>query len=512
MPVFVTAREAVGHIRSGTHVWSNAFLALANPIELQTALGAAVRETGQPRDLTFCCTSGFGDWTEDSSNEDFVRLGAVNSFILGHISSMPATARMIMENKVEGYNLPLGVMSKMVRAAASGENYFITDIGLNLFVDPKYHGYRLNRRSGEELVTDMVIDGKRRLKYRIPPMDVALIKGSYADDEGNVSFEKECTVGDALSLAQAVKRQKGIVIVQVEGVLHRHQRPWNVVIPAPLIDMIAVCPEQTQVAGLHGYIPAYAGDEYFTADPMRDYVLKIEASNPPARIERKLIARRALKEFKSGDIANIGIGIPEGVAVEAAKSGLLHQAVLTVESGAMHGVPASGKAFGAAIGAHSICDMAHQFDFYDGGGLDICFIGALEIDREGNVNGHVSEGRLPGIGGFANITQSTPKVVFCATFTAEGLEVSEKNGQVRIIHEGRRPKLVKKVKAISFSAENAHNNGQEVLYITERCVFRLGKDGLELIEAAPGIDIQKDILDHLDFSPAVSISKEEGGH
>jgi propionate CoA-transferase len=234
-------------------------------------------------------------------------------------------------------------------------------------------------------------------------------------------------------------------------------------------------------------------------------VLKIEASNPPARPERHLIALRAVKEFKSGDIANIGIGIPEGVAVEAAKSGLLHQAVLTVESGAMHGVPALGKAFGAAIGAHSICDMAHQFDFYDGGGLDICFIGALEVDGEGNVNGHVSEGKLAGIGGFANITQSTPKVVFCVSFTAGGLEVREEEGKLRILREGRHGKFVKKVKAISFSAENAHNNGQEVLYITERCVFRLGKDGLELIDAAPGIDIQKDILDHLDFSPAVLI-------
>jgi len=504
MPNFVTAREAVDCIRDNDFVWSNAFLALANPIELQSAIGERVRETGKPGNLTFCCTAGFGDWKEGSPNEEFIRLGAVKSVVLGHYSSTAETARMVLRGEIEGYNLPLGVMSKMVRAAASGEQYFITDIGRNLFVDPVYGGYRLNDRSKEEYVKEIVIDGKRRLQYRIPPMHVALIKGSSADEEGNVSFEKEATVSDALSLAQAVKCRGGTVIVQVEQILKDHQRPWNVVVPAPLIDCIVVCPGQTQIAGATGYNSAFAGDEFYGADPMRDLVLRVEASKPPQDLARSLIAKRAVQELKPGHTVNIGIGMPESVAVEAARNGLLQSVSLTVESGAMKGVPASGAAFGAAIGAHSICSMAQQFDFYDGGGLDICFIGALEIDGEGNVNGHLNEKKLSGIGGFANITQSTPKVVFCATFSSGGLKAEMANGRLQIGQEGKFPKFVEAVKSISFSAKNALENNQEVLYVTERCVFRLGREGLELTEVQPGIDIQRDILDLMPFPVRVA--------
>ncbi len=500
MPKFVPLQEAVACIKDGDHVWSNAFLALANPVELQSALGARVKETGSPKNIMFCCAAGFGYWKENTPNEEFIRLGAAKGVLLGHYSSTPETARMVLEGKLAGYNLPLGVLSKMIRAAAGGETYFISDIGLNLFVDPIHKGYRLNALSTEEYVTDIEIDGKRRLKYRIPPMDVAFIKASSSDSEGNISFEKEATVTDALSLAQAVSRQGGKVIVQVERITEDHQRPWNVIIPAPLVDMIVVCPDQGQIAGLDGYAPSYAGDEFYEADHMRDFVLKYEASQPPRDTARSLIAKRAVKELKPGQLANIGIGIPEVVAVEAAKSGLLKEVSLTVESGAVNGVPASGAAFGAAVGPHCIYSMVQQFDLYDGGGLDICFIGALEIDKEGNVNGHYSETKLSGIGGFANITQATPKVVFCATFTAGGLKVEEADGKVSIVSEGKHPKIVDKVQAISFSAKNAHANGQEVLYVTERCVFRLGPRGLELAEVMPGIDVEKDILARLPFA------------
>lgn len=504
MPKFVSLREAVANIRRGDHVWSNAFLALANPIELQSAIGERFRETGEPGDLTFCCCAGFGDWKNPSPNEEFVRLGAVKSVILGHYSSTAETSKMVLGGEIQGYNLPLGVMSKMVRAAASGESYFITDIGLNLFVDPMYKGYQLNGKSKDIYVDEITIDGKRRLKYRIPPMNVALIKGSSTDREGNISFEKEATVTDALSLAQAVKRQGGTVLVQVESILDSHQRPWNVVVPSTLVDYIVVCPGQTQVAGVEGYLPSYAGDEFYEADPMRELVLEFEERKPRQDTARALIAKRAVQELRPGSLVNIGIGIPESVAVEAAKSNLLKEVSLTVESGATKGVPASGAAFGATIGAHSICSMAQQFDLYDGGGLDICFIGALEIDGSGNVNAHMSEKKLSGIGGFANITQSTPTVVFCATFTSGGLKAQEENGRIQIRQEGRYPKFVRKVRSVSFSAENAKNNGQTVLYVTERCVFRLIESGLELIEVGPGIDLETEILKQLPFEVSVS--------
>lgn len=388
-------------------------------------------------------------------------------------------------------------MSKMVRAAAGGEKYFVTDIGLNLFTDPEIGGYRLNDLATEEYVTEIEIDGKRKLKYRIPDMDAALIKGSCADTLGNISFEHEATVSDALSLAQAVKSRGGIVIVQVGKILEGHHRPWDVIIPAPLVDYIVVCPGQQQIAGVPGYQPSYAGDEFYEADPIRELVLKAERERQAHEPVRKTIGLRALREMKAGDLINIGIGIPEHVAIEAAKSGLLNDITLTVESGAMKGVPASGAAFGAAIGAHSICSIAQQFDFYDGGGLSACFLGCLQIDLQGNVNSHHSRTKLSGIGGFANIAQATPKVVFCASFSSGGLAISADNGNIRILREGKYPKFVERVDAVSFSAKNALSAGQEVLYVTERCVFRLGPSGLELVEVYPGIDVRRDILDLL---------------
>ena len=504
MPEFTSLQNAVSFVKDNDYVWSNAFLALVNPIELQTALGQRVKTSGSPKNLTYCCTAGFGDWIKDSANEDFVRYGAVKSVILGHLTSTPTTVQKILNCEIEGYNLPLGVMSKMVRAAAAGERYYITDVGLNLFIDPIYGDYRLNAISKEEYVTEVVIDQKRRLKYKIPPMDVAFIKASSADIEGNVSFEKEGSVADALSLAQAVHLRKGRVIVQVERILKDHQRPWNVVIPAPLIDFIVVCPGQTQIAGIDEYSPAYAGDKFYASEPIRDMVISREQESPPLDAARSSVVRRAVAELLPGHIANIGIGIPELVAVEAAKNGVLAKVTLTVESGAMKGAPASGKAFGAVIGAHSISNMAQMFDLYDGGGLDVCFLGALEIDRFGNVNSHMSDGKLSGIGGFANISQNTPKVVFCTTFSAGGLEVHETNGMLSIQKEGKYTKFVSNVKSVSFSAINAKNTNQEVLYITERCVFRLVKEGLELIEIMPGIDLQRDILSHIPFGISIS--------
>ena len=503
MPLFTTAQQAISHVKDGDHVWSNAFLALANPAQLTIALGEIYHSTGHPNNLTFCTTAGYSNWEKNSPMEEFVRAGAVKSVVLGHYSSTPDTAKMVMDGQIEGYNLPTGVMTKMVRAAAAGETYFITDIGRNLFVDPAYAEYRLNSRSTEEYVTDIVIDGKRRLKYRIPDMDVALIKGSSASEDGDISFEQEATVSDALSLAQAVKNRGGIVIVQVQRILSETQRPWNVILPAPLVDYIAVCPEQTQILGMDEYQPAMAGDVSYTPEQVRELVLRSEQDGAKPDLARTIIARRAMRQLNKGDIVNIGVGIPEHVAIEAAKSGLLSDISLTVESGAVNGVPVSGMAFGAAQGAHSIYNMAQQFDFYDGGGLDICFIGALEIDASGNVNAHHSPNKLAGIGGFANITQSTGKVVFCATFTAGGLELSQQDGMLNVSNEGRYAKFVNKVKSISFSSKNALETGQQVLYVTERCVFRLGSEGLELIEVYPGIDVKRDVLDQLPFEVTV---------
>ena len=502
MPEFVTAEEAIAHVKDGSFIGVNAFLALANPLELLTALADRFEQTGSPCDLTMYCSSGFGNWEENSGCERIVTNGGTSTLMISHFPTMPGSEKAVLENRVAGYNFPLGSLSHMIREAARGSDYYITKSGINLFVDPTIGGSKLNERATEDWVDDIVIDGDRYLKYKVPRFDVALMKASSCDRFGNITMEKESCVVDALSLAQATKRNGGIVIVQVERIVEK-RRPWESIVPMALVDYIVLCPEQTPVLGADDYDPSFCGDRFMTAEEITEYVL----TNTSAKVSpvRTRVAKRAVEELEPGMVVNIGIGIPEGVSIEAAKKGLLSRVTMTVEDGAFGGMPTTGAAFGSAVGAHSICSTAQMFDFYDGGGLDICFLGALEVDKAGNVNAHFSPGKLAGIGGFANITQTTRKVVFCFSFTAGGLEIEDRYGVVSITSEGRIPKFVDKVKAVSFSAQNAHDNNQDVLYVTERCVFRLGQEGLELIEVYDGIDVQKDVLDLLPFDVPVLI-------
>lgn len=503
MPQFISAAEAVRLIRDGDCVIYNNFLGMNNAEQLSIALNERFEAEEHPKDLTLYCTAGLGGWIKGAPCEKIVTLGAVKTVIMSHYGSMPETAQMILDNKIEAYNLPFGVMSHAVRAGAAGHPYYISDAGLNLFVDPKYKGYQLNPQSKQELVEEIVIDGKRRLKYATPRPDVALLKASSADALGNISWEDEPVIGDALSIAQLMRRCGGKVIVQVKRKLETSRRPSEVVIPSVLVDYICVCPEQDQIQGIPGTDPRYAGDVPMSDDALAAYVRE-HASDDPKELAKRLIAQRAEKELKPGDIVNIGVGAPEFVAVEAAKTGMLAKVALTVEAGSMKGLPAGGFAFGAAMGAQSCCTTAEQFDLYDGGGLDICFIGALEIDGEGNVNGHYHPKKLSGIGGFINITQFTHKVVFCTTFSAGGLEIEETEEGLRIVKEGKFLKLAKQVTALSFSAQNAHDNGQEIVYVTERCVFRLGEKGLVLTEVRKGVDVKTQILDLLPFEVEVA--------
>ncbi len=503
MPQFISAAEAVKLIRDGDTVIYNNFLGMYNCEQLSAALNDRFRAEGHPKDLTIYCTAGLGGWAPNTVCEQIVTMGAVKTLYLSHYASMPVTAQMVLDNQIEAYNLPFGVMSHAVRAAASGQDYIISDAGLNLFVDPKYKGYQLNERSKEELVEEIWIDGKRRLKYKTPKPDVALIKASSADSLGNISMENEPVVGDPLSIAQATKRRGGKVIVQVEKVLDAPRRPIEVMIPAVLVDYICVTPEQTQIQGIAGSDPHFAGDVPMTDAALVEYA-KGHASTNPKDFAKRLIAERAAKELKPGDVVNIGVGAPEFVAVEAARVGMLPQVALTVEAGSMKGLPMGGLAFGAAMGTQAVCTTAEQFDLYDGGGLDICFIGALEIDKEGNVNGHYNPKKLSGIGGFINITQFTHRVVFCTTFSAGGLEIAKDENGLHVVKEGKFLKFAEHVTALSFSAQNAHDNKQEVTYVTERCVFRLGEHGLVLTEVAKGIDVKKDILDLLPFEVKVA--------
>ena len=496
----MTAREAIGLIQDGDVIGINSFLTLANPFALHTALAERFRETGHPCSLTYFAAAAFGGWDETELGDQPVVAGAVTKVITSHLRSMPGVMRLTRENKIECYCIPLGVLSQATRAAAARQDRYISKIGLNIFVDPRLDGPGLNERSREEMVRLIEIDGEEYLSYKVPKFNIAFIRGTTVDGSGNISFENEAVSVDALSLAQAARANGGKVIVQVERVSNTYTRPRNVIVPGALVDAVVVCedvPERYQTN------PILSGDIHVHPRHMDYWMGKLRApehlSRSTAAASADIIGERAARELRTGDIINLGIGIPEKVGSFASRMGLLQDLTMTVEAGGFGGVPAPGASFGATVGSDMVCDMATQFDFYDGGGLDICFLGAVEVDAMGNVNSHCLGDLYAGIGGFANIAAATRRVVFCCTFTTNGLEVSNENGSVSILREGSICKFRKSIAAISFSAKNAIMNGQKVLYVTERCVFELTPDGLRLCEVYDGIDAQTQIRDLLDF-------------
>lgn len=496
----VTAREAINLIQDGDVIGVNSFLALSNPFALHTALTERFLETGHPRDLTYFSAAGFGGWDEKELGDRPVVAGAVTKVISGHLKSMPGVMRLIKENAIECYCMPLGVLSHITRAAAARQNRYISKVGLDIFVDPRLDGPGLNERSREEMVKLVDIDGEEYLSYKVPKFNIAFIRGTTVDGNGNISFENEPVTVDALSFAQAVRANGGKVIVQVERVSNTYTRPRNVIIPGALVDAVVVC---DQVPERYQSNPILSGDIHVHPRHMDYWMSKLRAPQSPSKCTASraadIIGKRAAHELRKGDIINIGIGLPEKVCSYASHMGILQDLTMTVEAGGFGGLPAPGKSFGATVGSDMVCDMATQFDFYDGGGLDICFMGAVEVDAMGNVNAHCLGDTYSGIGGFANITGVTRRIVFCCTFTAKGLDVEQENGSVTIKQEGGICKFRKEIAAISFSAKKAIANGQKVLYVTERCVFELTPDGLRLCEVYNGIDERTQIRDLLDF-------------
>jgi len=499
----ISAKEAVGFIKDGDCIAVNSFLGLSNPEELHDALHQRFLKTGSPKNLSLFCAASIGGWDENRYADPYIRDGAVREIVASHYRSSPVAMKMGLSGEIEAYCLPLGLLSHSIRAAAAGRDWILSEVGVGIYADPRIDTCALNSKSKKELVTVKEIEGKNYLLYHTPKIDIAFIKGTTVDPNGNISFEKEYLTVDALSLAQATKRNGGKVIVEVEQVSHVFSRPRNVIVPGILVDYVVVCENPVEIVE---YNPALSGDIHVPASHMdyfinilssdkRDAAKKTEAEDHTAGI----IGERAARELRAGQIVNLGIGFPEMVGIAASKLGILKDIVITVEAGGIGGLPAPGFAFGATIGADMISDMAAQFDFYDGGGLDICFLGGLEADKEGNVNAHKLEGSYAGIGGFANITHATKTVVFCMSFTTKGLLATNENGKIQIKREGSINKFKKKVSAISFSGKNAINRGQRVLYVTERCVFELTENGIKLKEVFPGIDETRQIRDMLDF-------------
>lgn len=500
----MTADEAMDLIKDRDVIALNSFLGIDNPVELHEALYKRYHATGSPKHLTAISSAGFGVWDENRAAEGYIREGAVDKIICGHFGAMYSTKKLVLEDRFEAYNLPLGCISHAIRAQAGGLPGALSKVGLDIFVDPRMEGPGINGISKDDsLVKYVELDGEEFLYYKLPRITVAIIKGTCADRKGNISFDDMFTAGDALSISQAVKANGGKVIVQVDRLVVKTSRPHSTIIPGCLVDAIVEIPPQPR----HAAYESLTGSFEIPYTQWQDWAEMLEKRTMTKSVlnaSAEIIGKRAALELKPDDIVNIGVGIPETVTKYARENGILDKITLTVESGGVGGFPASGKVFGAVIGADSIYDMANQFDLYDNGGLDVCFMGGIEVDRFGNVNAHKGPGAFAGVGGFANITAKTATVVFCLTFNTKGLAVEEKDGKVTIRQEGEIGKFVDSVKSVSFSAKRARENGQRVIYVTERCVFELGEKGLRLVEVYPGIDAQRDILKRLPFEVEVA--------
>jgi propionate CoA-transferase len=491
----VTADQAVALIRDGDSVSCSGFVGIGTPEELIAALERRFLETQRPRDLTLVFAAAPGDGKERGLNR-LAHEGLVKRAVGGHWALLPKLAKLATDNLIQAYNLPLGTMSHLYRDVAAHRAGSLTKVGIGTFVDPRQSGGKINPRTTEDLVRVMDIDGDEWLFYKAFPINVALIRGTTADPAGNITMEREALLLDAQAAAMAARNTNGLVIAQVERIAASGTLdPRSVVVPGVLVDCVVLAPQSAHLQ-TYGttYNAAFSGE-------IRVPIEKIEA---PMLDERKMIARRCAFELPLGGVINLGIGVPEALGAVAAEERVLDHLTLTAEPGVIGGMPQGGLDFGAAVNTQALLHQNQQFDFYDGGGLDLACLGMAEIDCVGNVNVSRFGPRLAGAGGFINISQNARRLVFAGTFTAGGLKVTIENGKLHIATEGKTRKFVRAVEQITFSGPVAAAKCQPVQYVTERCVFRLTADGLQLIEVAPGIDVERDILAHMGFRPIVN--------
>lgn len=489
----ITAAEAASWVKDGDTVATSGFVGSACAEALTRALEKRFLETGSPKNLTYFYAAAQGN-RDGRGADHFAHKGMTKRVIAGHYNTAPSLGKCILNNEMEGYNLPQGTLSQLCRDIAAHKVGTITHVGLNTFVDPRKQGGKLNDITTENLVEVVDILGEEKLLYKAFPIQIAFIRGSYADELGNVTVHREVGTHEVTALAQAAKNSGGKVVVQVEKIVQAGSLdPRLVKIPRIYIDAIVVTedPIDHQQSFDHEFDPSLVGD----------IKVPVNGLEAPPLSAKKVIGRRAAMELTPDTVVNLGIGIPEYISAVANEEGIGDWMVLTVEAGPIGGVPCGGSQFGASVNPECILTQHEQFDFYDGGGVDLAFLGLAEADEAGNINVSKFGPRIAGCGGFINITQNAKKVFYCGTFTAGKLKMEIKDGSLKILEEGISKKFIKEVEQITFSGEYAVKTHQPVMYITERAVFELRKDGVYLTEIAPGVDLQTQILDLMDFTP-----------
>jgi len=489
----ITAQEAAALVKDEDVLVVGGNGGTGVPESILRALEQQFLDTQKPRGLTLFHVTGIGAVTEHGLCR-LAHEGLIQRVIGGNFGLQLPFMKLIQEQQIEGYNFPQGVMTQLCRAMAGKQPGVLTHVGLHTYMDPRQEGGRMNARTREDLVELFEMRGREYLFYRAPTPTIAFLRGTSADEDGYISMEHEATTREDLSIAQAVHNAGGIVVCQVKRLVRRGtQHPQLVKIPGFLVDYIVLDPDQKQTYATQ-YDPSRCGETR----------MPISALQPDPLTERRVIARRAALELRHGDVVNLGVGISAMIPNVAAEEGIDEYITLTVESGVTGGVPGYAREFGTAYNPRAIIDQPYQFDFYDGGGLDCAFLSFAEVDSEGNVNVTRFGDRYDGAGGFINISQNAKRVVFSGTLTGGGLNVGIEDGKIVIHKEGGLRKFVPKVGQISFNGKVAHERGQDVTFISERAVFKLEAAGLTLIEIAPGVDLQTDVLDQIGFAPRIA--------
>jgi acyl CoA:acetate/3-ketoacid CoA transferase len=507
---FMTATEAAQLIQDGNTVGlMGGGGGLMEATHMFEAVQARFLSTQHPKNLTVMHALGIGDKKTKGMN-CFAHEGLVKRVIGGHWVWSPAMQQLALANKIEAYILPGGVSSQLMREIGAGRPGLISHVGLGTVCDPRHGGGRMNEAAKDDLAEVITLDGREWLRYKAFPIHVAIVRASAADEDGNISFEHEAANLDAQSLALAAKNSGGKVIVQVKERLPKGAlKAREVRIPAAWVDAIVVDAGQ-QTSYDIPFDPAFSGEltgAARAASEAEDHAREVAAAQE-AFSERQAVARRAYAEIfntgKARPILNYGVGVPDAVAKLIAARNEHHRIYQTIEHGTYGGTLMDGVLFGYARNATAMLDAATQFDFYGGGGLDIAFLGFGEFDAEGSVNVSRLGGVTVGPGGFIDIAQNAKKVVFCGTLAAKGVKLQTGDGQMRVLQQGAVKKGVRKVDQITFSGPQGLVRGQEVLYLTERASFRLTPEGIEVFEIAPGIDLQSDVLDQMDFAPRIA--------